>query len=382
MTKPGSAAGPTGPPGSASPPLRLSKRDARRTAIRAQALQRQRPDDLEAVLRQLFFLQLEPTKAVAPSAELVLWSRLGNTFRPEQVDEAIADGRVVEYRGTLRLAADMALFRADMAAWPGLPPLRPWQEIQAEWVDANDACRRDILHRLETEGPLPTGAFPDICEVPWKSSGWTNNRNVSQLLNLMVQRGEVAIAGHQAGERMWDLAERVYPDGPTLPLEQAAHERNKRRLTALGIARASGQECVFETTAVGEVGVPAEVAGVSGLWRVDPELLDQPFRGRAALLSPFDRLVFDRRRVAELFDYEYILEMYKPAAKRRWGYYALPVLYGDKLVGKLDATADHKSGVLRVNALHWDQAPSAALRAAVDREIDALGAWLGLPVQR
>lgn len=376
------AARPSGRNATDAAPLRLTKREARRVAVRAQWLQGARPADLVSVLRRLFFLQLEPTKAVAPSAELVLWSRLGNSFRPEQIAQAVADGTVVEYRGTLRLADDMALFRADMAAWPGRPPLKPWQEWQAEWVAANDACRRDILHRLDAEGPLPTGAFPDICEVPWKSSGWTDNRNVSQLLTLMVQRGEVATAGLRSGERLWDLAERVYPDGPTMPLEQAAHERNLRRLAALGIARASGPACVFETSTVGQVGVPADVAGVNGQWRVDPELVDQPFAGRAALLSPFDRLVFDRARLADLFDFEYILEMYKPAAQRRWGYYALPVLYDDRLVGKLDATADRKARTLRINALHWDVEPSAAMRTAVNREIEALGDWLGFPVQR
>lgn len=95
---------------------------------------------------------------------------------------------------------------------------------------------------------------------------------------------------------------------------------------------------------VGSAGEPAAVEGVKGEWRVDPSYLNQPFSGRAALLSPFDRLVHDRRRTAESFEFDYQLEMYKPAAKRRWGYFALPILYGDRLVGKLDATADRKAG--------------------------------------
>jgi hypothetical protein len=81
---------------------------------------------------------------------------------------------------------------------------------------------------------------------------------------------------------------------------------------------------------------------VKGGWRVEPSLLSGSFSGRAALLSPFDRLVHDRKRSQELFDFDYQLEMYKPAAKRQWGYFALPILYGDRLVGKLDATADRK----------------------------------------
>ena len=122
------------------------------------------------------------------------------------------------------------------------------------------------------------------------------------------------------------------------------------------------------------------VEGVRGPWRVDPEQLGQPFTGRAALLSPFDRLVYDRKRTSELFEFDYQLEMYKPAAKRRWGYYALPILYGDRLVGKLDATADREAGALRVDAIHEDEPFTKAMTTAVRREIKDLASWLGLKV--
>jgi uncharacterized protein YcaQ len=130
------------------------------------------------------------------------------------------------------------------------------------------------------------------------------------------------------------------------------------------------------------VGEPAVVEGVKGEWRVDPRYLDDGFKGRTALLSPFDRLIHDRVRAEELFEFEYTLEMYKPAAKRRWGYFALPILHGDRLVGKLDAAADRKASVLRVNAIHEDVAFSRAISAAVAKEIDELAAWLGLEVVR
>ena len=132
---------------------------------------------------------------------------------------------------------------------------------------------------------------------------------------------------------------------------------------------------------VGEAGEPAVIEGVRGTWRVDPAQLGQPFRGRAALLSPLDRLVFDRKRLAELFEFDYQLEMYKPAASRRWGYWAMPVLHGDRFVGKLDATADHRAGVLRVHALHEDVELSATARAAVEREVADLATWLGLELR-
>jgi len=132
---------------------------------------------------------------------------------------------------------------------------------------------------------------------------------------------------------------------------------------------------------VGEAGEPAEVEGVKGEWRVDPAALVDDFEGRTALLSPFDRLIHDRLRALELFDFEYTLEMYKPAANRRWGYYALPILHEDQLIGKLDAVADRKASVLRINAIHEDVRFNRAMRTAVRAEIDNLASWLDLAVE-
>jgi hypothetical protein len=134
----------------------------------------------------------------------------------------------------------------------------------------------------------------------------------------------------------------------------------------------------MEPIHVGEAGEPAVVEGVKGAWRVDPAYLDDAFEGRTALLSPFDRLVHDRARTEELFDFEYTLEMYKPAAKRRWGYFALPILHEDRLVGKVDAVADRKASVLRVNAIHKDVKFTRAMTKAVQDELADLAIWLEL----
>ena len=278
----------------------------------------------------------------------------------------------------IRPAEDLALYRADMADWPGRGELRDWQAYRGQWVEANDACRRDILARLKDSGPLPMRELPDTCAKPWGSTGWTNDRNVDRLLDFMVQRGEVAVAGRQGRERLWDLASRVYPDDPVVPADEARRTRDERRLRALGIARARGPECPVEPVDVGEAGEPAVVEGVKGQWRVDPSLLGRPFSGRTALLSPFDRLIHDRKRTVDLFDFDYQLEMYKPAAKRRWGYYALPVLHRDRLIGKVDATADREAGVLRVEAIHEDEPFTKAAATAVRRELKDLARWLKL----
>ncbi|MFQ6171657.1 DNA glycosylase AlkZ-like family protein [Oryzobacter sp. R7] len=361
--------------------LQLSRRDARRLAVRAQLLTAPRPTDVLDVVRRLTVVQVDMTAHVAPSADLVLWSRIGPSYDPDELDRLFEERRVVELEGLFRPGEDVALFRAAWAAWPGPPPLKEWMEDVADWLDANRACRDDVIALLRSDGPLPTRDLPDTCVVPWRSSGWNDDRNVRMLVGLLEAKGEVAVAAREGKDRLWDLAERVHPETATVPVEEADAERRRRRLRALGIARARAAQHPLEPNDVGEVGEEAVVEGVSGRWRVDPELLDEPFRGRTALLSPLDRLVADRKRVAEVFEFDYLLEMYKPRAARRWGYWALPVLHGDRLVGKVDATADREREVLRVDAVHWDHETPAAAEG-VERELRSLARWLALGLVR
>ena len=362
-------------------PHQLTPQDARRIAVRAQLLAAGRPTDLLETVRHLTLVQDDPTAAVVPSAELVLWSRLGSAYVLGDVRDAVADGSLVEMSMMLRPAEDMALFTAEMAAWPGVGVLKDWEVALEHWVEANDDCRRDILEKLYDEGPLPGSELPDVTLVPWRSSGWNDDRNVRMLLEVMVARGEVATAGREGRVRLWDLAERVYPDLPPVPLEDALRIRRERRLRALGIARAKTTQMPGEPGDVGDAGEEAVVEGVRGRWRVDPAYLDQAFVGRTALLSPLDRLIIDRKRMAEVFDFDYQLEMYKPAAQRRFGYWAMPVLVGDRLVGKLDATAERERGVLRVDALHEDQPWDASVREEVWAEVEALADFLDLVLE-
>ena len=355
----------------------LSRRDARRIALRAQFLDAHRPTRLLDVVRQLTLLQMDMTEAVAPNADLVTWSRLGSSYPPVELDVALETRALVELRGMIRPAEDLSLYRAEMEEW-SRGDLTGWRKSTRDWLGANDACSRDILEQLDEEGPLSARELPDTCVVPWRSSGWNNNRNVNLMLELMELCGDVAVALRKGRERLWDLATRVYPEGPTVPAEEALRLRNERRLRALGVARARATVSPGEPNDVGDVGVRAVIDGVRGEWRVDSSLLGQPFCGRAAVLSPLDRLVFDRKRMVELFEFDYQLEMYKPVAKRRWGFFALPILYGDALVGKVDATADRKARVLRINAIHEDVAFDQAMTEAVHTEIEDLARWLRL----
>jgi uncharacterized protein len=351
---------------------RLTQEQARQIAVRAQLLDAPRPVDLLAVVERLTLLQLDPTAAVAPSAELVAWSRLGSTYRPDDLKRALeVDRTLFELGALVRPVADLGLYLAGASD-------RPHYDRPRTWLKANGRFRGDILKRLERSGPLASREIPDTCAVPWESTGWTNSRNVTKMLEILMMRGEIAISGRIGRERLWDLPERVYPPVDIPTVEEARRQTNERRLVSLGLARAKTTAMPVEPIDVGDAGEPAVVEGVQGEWRVDPAALDGAFEARTALLSPFDRLIHDRARAVELFGFEYTLEMYKPAAKRRWGYFALPVLHGDRLVGKVDALADRKANVLRVNAIHEDVKFTRAIAKAVDAELDDLAAWLAL----
>jgi hypothetical protein len=352
---------------------RLTKAQARRIAVRAQLLAAPRPTELLAVVQQLTLLQIDPTAAIAPSADIVAWSRLGSSYRPAHLQQALEQDRTLfEHNALVRPMSDLGLYLAGAADWPT-------NERTRAWLRDNDSFRRDILKLLRTSGPTASRDIPDTCVVAWASTGWTHNRNVTQMLEFLMMRGEIAISGRVGRERQWDLAERVYPAGVDVPsVDEARRVKNERRLSALGIARQKTTAMPVEPIDVGEAGEPAVVEGTKGEWRVDPAALGGDFEGRTALLSPFDRLVHDRARAEQLFDFEYSLDMYKPAAKRRWGYFALPILHEDRLVGKVDAAADRKASVLQVRAIHEDVKFTRAMSKAVRAEVDDLALWLEL----
>ena len=359
--------------------LELGRDEARRIAVRAQLLDAARPESLVALVDQLTLLQIDPTAAIAPNVDLVAWSRLGDAYDPSDLRFALETERsLVELSSYVRVMDDVGMLLA--LARKELHPR------VVEWVDANNGFRADVLARLAGEGPLTAAEIPDTAAVPWQSSGWNNDKNVNRLLEMLALLGDVAVSGRRGRIRTWDLPGRVYPaDLVVPPYDEAAAESATRRFAALGIARVSAKGNTGEQLGAGPLGDPCRVEGTDGEWRVDPDAmaaLEEPFDGRVALLSPFDRLVYDRDRVLDLFDFEYVLEMYKPAAQRRWGYFALPILCGDSLVGKLDAKADRKAGVLRVSAIHEDFPWDPEIGDAVESEVDALAAWLGLEVVR
>ncbi len=317
---------------------RLDRDEARQLAVRAQLLDGSRPAGLVELVDHLTLLQVDPTATIAPNADLVAWSRLGASYQPADLTRALeVDRTLFELRAFIRPMTAVAFHVPEETRYLAQPKVR-------QWLEANDGFRRDVVARLRDAGPLLSRDVPDTGRVPWGSTGWTNNRNVTQMLEFLSANGEVAVAGRVGRQRLWDVADRVYPSFEPLPPDQARRHREERRLRSLGIARARPAVLPGESISVGDAGVPMTVEGLDGEWRVDPDALGGPFTGRTRLLSPFDRLVHDRDRTRSLFDFDYVLEMYKPAAQRRWGYFALPVLHHDRLVGKLDARPTVRPG--------------------------------------
>ena len=357
------------------------------------------PEAIMSVVTDLGSLQIDPISVVARSHLLVLWSRLGR-YDPADVQALLwRERRLFEYwthAAAIVCTQDYPIHSLLMRRHPR------HQQLQV-WLAANQTLRRSILRQLRADGPLPTRAIEDRAEVAWKSSGWTGGRNVDRMLDLLWTQGRIMVAGRQGQQRVWDLAERVLPDwAPTRrPRErEVVRLAAQRSLRALGVATArdidrhftayrypglDGVLAALERAGrVERVRVAADGSEHPGPWYVhadDLPLLERleagDWRPRTTLLSPFDNLLINRERTERLFGFHYRMEIYVPKAARRHGYYVLPILHGDRLVGRVDPAMDRSSGRLVVHALHAEPDAPEAAGPAVAAALQDLASFLG-----
>ena len=375
-------------------PLAIDRRTARRLCVQAQLLAGPRPASIAKTVHDLTMVQIDPTAAVARTEHLVLFSRLGRRFRVDDLERMLwTDRTLFEYWAHIVPTGDFWIHRESMRRYPakgGYADAARRTYID-EWLRANHAFRRYALRELRRNGPLRARDLDDRAVIPWRSGGWNDarGRSVAMMLDLMWNKGEVMIVGRDGQQRLWDLAERSLPVGePRRSQNEVARSILERQLRARGVAtvkqfgwafdgRPPGWERLLRALVREGVAVPATIDGLTGEWYAHAEALERPWRPRAVALSPFDDLVSDRDHAEVLFDFHFRLEIYVPKAKRRWGYFVLPILRGDRLIGRIDPRFDRGTGVLHLGAVHAERGASASDGAAAGRAIAELASWLG-----
>ncbi|MDE3113890.1 MAG: YcaQ family DNA glycosylase [Chloroflexota bacterium] len=392
-------------------PIRITPRDARRLAVAGQRLAAPPPRPTRAralaLIRHIGYLQLDPTNVVARNPYLVLWSRLGR-YDHALLDDLMRRRELFETPSLLLPMSDLPLHLAAMRAYRRAtdgdgPTMRgrlegagggTWPKRAAEFLRKNAALRRDVLARLRREGPLPLTAFEDRSEFSWTSGGWNNERNVTMMLAVLQRRGEVVVAGRRRGQKLWATAHGWYPEVAPLPSRERAREATLRAIRAMGIASAKAFKWYYafnryidpDTLAalVREGALAAvEIEGLRGTWYAEGDLqrrlrvLRDGWEGRTTLLSPFDSLIMDRERLEALFGYRYRMEIYVPPQLRKLGYWAMPVLMGDAIVGSVDPKLDREKGVLVVNKVVLEPGAPARAKRAVRGALEELAEFVG-----
>jgi uncharacterized protein YcaQ len=368
--------------------VRLSRRRARRLAVTGQLLAAPRASSLVETVHRLGMVQMDPTSIVARTEHLVLWSRLGRGFRVAELERLLwRDRELFEYRAHIVPTADLPMHRISMRRYPHSDLTR--HAYVRAWLRANDSFVRYVLGELRRRGPLRARELENRAAEGWHTGGWNDeSQNVPMLLDILWSQGRVMIVGRDGQQRVWDLAERSLPAPNGRPGLEETQDLAARQLRARGIERLERIGMLFDGPPPGRkkaidrltrsgVIVPIEIDGLSGRWVTHRDLLDSTFRGRTTVLSPFDDLISDRDRTEKLFDMRFRLEIYVPKAKREFGYFVLPILRGDRLVGRIDPAFDRRANVLRVHAVHSQPDARPGDWPAARRSIKELASWLG-----
>lgn len=384
---------------------------ARRLAVTRQRLAGPRPEATPAgimeIMRDIGCLQIDPIRAVERTQYLVLWSRLGN-YDPAHLDRLLfKEKQLFEYwahAASIVLTEHYPIHQVRMRRFNQRNS--GWAKQVQAWLAENEPFQQYILERLGREGPLAVDQLEDLAVNPWGSTGWTNGRNVNRMLEFLWAQGQVLVAERKGLRKKWALAGRHLPEwvsAEPLPEREAVRRAAQISLRALGVGTAKqisnhfvrgyypNLNKILAELVKEERVIPVSIQDDQTAWRGDwyihaedlpllERLQGDGWQPRTTLLSPFDNLICDRERTELMWDFYFRIEIYVPAAKRQYGYYVLPILHGDQLIGRIDPKMDRKNRRLQINAMYaeagapQDRTTGQAIQAAITDLADFLGA--------
>ncbi len=389
--------------------ITLTETEARRLAVAAQRLAGPRAGaskgSIVELLRQINCLQIDPIRAVERTQLLVLWSRMG-AIDPAWLDELQWERLLIEgdaHRASYVLTEDYSLLRR----WIGSLSERKGAGMERvrEWMEANRSLREGIIGRLREEGPLTSTAFDDLEGGPRLPSRWASGKPASSMLSFLSWQGIVLPVGRKGNQRLWHVRDAWLPEwaekAPPAE-EEVVGLTCQRSLKALGVANQRQISRHFIRGKYPKLGrrlaelmgegivLPAQIDGEEGPWEGewyihrDSVPLLKSIRGdgwtpRTVFLSPFDNLICDRERTELFFSFYFRIEIYVPKAKREYGYYVLPLLHGDRLIGRMDSQIDRKTGIYHIHAMYQEEGAriDAQTRAAAAESLAELAQFIG-----
>jgi len=355
-------------------------------------------DDVLNAIRRMAQLQIDTIHVVARSPYFVVFSRIG-PYAPQWLDEHLAEGRLFEYwshEACFVPIEDYGLMRHRM-----LDPSKMGWKYAAEWHKRHAKDIDRLLAHVRENGPVRAA---DFARESGRGNGWWDWKPEKRHLEVLFTLGHLMVAERRNFHRVYDVAERVLPswsDARDLPPADAVQQTLvARTCRALGVARAdwvadyyrlARRKYAAELHALADRGeaLPVRVEG----WKEDvfvpvelAPLLDEATQGRlrstvTTLLSPFDPVVWDRKRAAALFDFDYAIECYTPAAKRKYGYFCLPILHRGRLVGRVDAKAHRAQGVFELKSIHFEPGVrvGSTMLSDLRRALARCAQWHGTP---
>ncbi|MGA9534171.1 MAG: crosslink repair DNA glycosylase YcaQ family protein [Anaerolineales bacterium] len=377
--------------------LELNRQVIRRLAVTQQKLAGPTPKPTEErvlrAIKALGCVQIDPMRVVERSHRLALWSRLG-PYDPSVLDTLRWQRKALfEYwahAASIVLTENLPIHRHQMAAFAtrdSVPARR-----QRRWLADNQRLHAEILDQLRRQGPLSAGDIGAAPAKSWQSTGWTDGRGVRHMLELMWRKGEVVVAGRDGRGKQYALPEDWF--GSIWRQDEISEVEARGRIAEIAV-RALGAGTARHIERHFVSGLDPDLNGTLDRLVDDGRLIELrlvgnrgqadrwyahadaeqrirtlstgDFEPRTTLLSPFDNLICDRKRTQQLFDFVYSSEIYVPKAKRVYGHYVMPILDGDRLVGRVDPKIDRGTGVLHVNAIHAE--PGTNKDAAIGRRL-------------